>query len=121
VVEEAEKYKGKIHDAANLHDINFSFFQLRVRLQLLVSLRRMASNLTHTTFVNSLTDVKLADEFSAAGKSELETAINETIKWLNPLRKVRKRNIYIYITKGIRSNCEVGILFLFELVAYVLL
>ena len=32
---------------------------------------------------NSLTDEKLADKFDAADKSKLETAVNDTIKWLD--------------------------------------
>ena len=32
---------------------------------------------------NSLNDEKLADKFEAADKSKLETAVNDTIKWLD--------------------------------------
>jgi hypothetical protein len=46
-VEDAEKYKCNIDDSPNLRDINYPFFQLRMRLQLLVSPQRMASNLTY--------------------------------------------------------------------------
>ena len=32
---------------------------------------------------NSLTDEKLADKFDAADKSKLDSAVNDTIKWLD--------------------------------------
>ena len=58
MVEEAEKYKGKIYYSASVTILTL-FFQLRMRLQLLVSQQRTASNLTPTT----LNDEKLADKF----------------------------------------------------------
>ena len=52
MVEEAEKYIGKIYDFAFLHDAYLLlFFQLRMRLQLLISPRGTLLNLTRTTSV----------------------------------------------------------------------
>ena len=42
MVEEAENYKGKIDDSTILNALLFFLFQPRMRLQLLVSLKRMA-------------------------------------------------------------------------------
>ena len=72
-----EKYKGKIDGSANLHDINFFLFSWGWGYY---SCSYHASNLAHTTFINSLTDEKLANNFNAADQSELETVVNETIK-----------------------------------------
>jgi hypothetical protein len=44
IVEEAEKYKGKRDDSEASYNIYFLLFQLRMRMQQLVSLQRMASN-----------------------------------------------------------------------------
>ena len=42
MVEEAENYKGKIDDSTILNSLFFFLFQPRMRLQLLVSLKRIA-------------------------------------------------------------------------------
>jgi len=39
---------------------------------------------------NSITDEKLADKFEAADKTKLETAVNETISWLDSSQEASK-------------------------------
>ncbi|KAJ7940709.1 heat shock cognate 70 [Mycena leptocephala] len=65
MVEEAEKYKAEDEAAA-------------ARITSKNGLESYAYNLR-----NSLNDEKLADKFEAADKSKLETAVNDTIKWLD--------------------------------------
>ena len=69
-----------IHPAYNI--LTFFFFQLRTRLQLLVSVRRGLESYAYN-LRSSLSDEKLADKFETADKSKLETAVNEAIKWLD--------------------------------------
>jgi heat shock 70kDa protein 1/2/6/8 len=88
MIEEAEKYKGKIDDSTILHDTNFSpfFFSAEDEAAAAITakdgLESYAYNLR-----NSFTDEKLADKFDAADKSKLETAVNYTIKWLDASRE----------------------------------
>ena len=72
-----------------------------MRLQLLVSPQRMAL----TTFVNSLTNTKPADEFNAADKFRLET-VNETIKWFGTSQDGLEEDY-----KKFRGHCNVSIFF----------
>jgi len=65
MVEEAEKYKAEDEAAA-------------ARITSKNSLESYAYNLR-----NSLNDEKLADKFDPADKSKLESAVNDTIKWLD--------------------------------------
>jgi heat shock 70kDa protein 1/2/6/8 len=84
MVEKAEKYKCKIDDSTSLHDTNFSLSfpaedeAAAARITAKNGLESYAYNLR-----NSFTDEKLADKFDAADRSKLETAVNETIKWLD--------------------------------------
>ena len=83
MVEEAEKYKGKVDDSTILLILTFSLFSAEdeaaaARITAKNGLESYAYNLR-----NSLTDEKLADKFDAADKSKLETAVNDTIKWLD--------------------------------------
>ena len=99
-----------IDNSENLHDINF-FFQLRMRLQLLVSPQRMALNnlklrkLPHQQWSN----MKPAEEFNAADKSRLET-VNETIKWFGTSQDGLEE-VYKEKQKYTGHDCSVGILF----------
>ncbi|KAJ7062403.1 heat shock protein 70 family [Mycena amicta] len=65
MVNEAEKYKAEDEAAA-------------ARIASKNSLELYSYNLR-----NSITDEKLADKFEPADKTKLETAVNETIKWLD--------------------------------------
>jgi len=65
MVSEAEKYKAEDEEAA-------------ARITSKNGLESYAYNLR-----NSLSDEKLADKFEAADKTKLETAVNETIAWLD--------------------------------------
>ncbi|MBH0005029.1 Hsp70 family protein [Pseudoalteromonas sp. SWYJZ12] len=65
MVEEAEKYKAEDEAAAS-------------RITAKNGLESYAYNLR-----NSITDEKLADKFEAGDKAKLETAVNETISWLD--------------------------------------
>ncbi|KAF7338351.1 hypothetical protein MVEN_02060700 [Mycena venus] len=65
MVEEAEKYKAEDEAAA-------------ARITSKNALESYAYNLR-----NSLNDEKLADKFEAADKAKLESAVNDTIKWLD--------------------------------------
>jgi hypothetical protein len=75
----------------------FSFFQLRVRLQLLITAMNALESYAYN-LCDSLTDEKLADKFKlgAADKAELEGASTIQVLRLSnglmPLKKVRKRN-----------------------------
>jgi len=53
MVEEAEKYKCKIDDSSSLYDTYFFLPQVRTKLQLLLSLQRISSNLTPNNLCNS--------------------------------------------------------------------
>ncbi|KAJ7923964.1 heat shock protein 70kD, C-terminal domain-containing protein, partial [Mycena leptocephala] len=65
MVEEAEKYKAEDEAAA-------------ARITAKNGLESYTYN-----FRNSLNDEKPANKFEAANKSKLETAVNDTIKWLD--------------------------------------
>ena len=86
MVEEAEKYKGKIRIQSHHfpNDTNLYYISLAedeaaaARITSKNSLESYAYNLR-----NSLSDEKLADKFEAADKTKLETAVNDTIKWLD--------------------------------------
>ncbi|KAJ7053333.1 Hsp70 protein-domain-containing protein [Mycena amicta] len=65
MVNEAEKFKAEDEAAA-------------ARIASKNSLKSYSYNLR-----NSITDEKLADKFEPADKTKLETAVNETIKWLD--------------------------------------
>ncbi|KAJ7582786.1 heat shock protein HSS1 [Mycena floridula] len=72
MVNEAEQYKAEDEAAA-------------ARIASKNSLESYAYNLR-----NSMTDEKLADKFEAADKSKLETAVNETISWLDASQEASK-------------------------------
>jgi L1 cell adhesion molecule like protein len=72
MVSEAEKYKAEDEEAA-------------ARITSKNGLESYAYNLR-----NSLTDDKLADKFDAADKTKLETAVNETIQWLDASQEASK-------------------------------
>ena len=83
MVEEAEKYKGKIYDS--VHD-TYSIFSAedeaaaaRITAKNVLESYASAYNLR-----NSLTnDKKLTDKLNAADKAKLEGAVNDAIKWLD--------------------------------------
>ncbi|KAK7043605.1 Hsp70 chaperone [Paramarasmius palmivorus] len=72
MVNEAEKYKAEDEAAA-------------ARITAKNGLESFAYNLR-----NSMTDEKLADKFDPADKSKLETAVNETIQWLDASQEASK-------------------------------
>ncbi|ETW85799.1 hypothetical protein HETIRDRAFT_407686 [Heterobasidion irregulare TC 32-1] len=72
MVNDAEKYKAEDEEAA-------------ARIQSKNSLESYSYNLR-----NSLNDEKLADKFEAADKAKLETAVNETISWLDASQEASK-------------------------------
>ncbi|KAF5315971.1 hypothetical protein D9611_004634 [Ephemerocybe angulata] len=72
MVSEAEKYKAEDEEAA-------------ARITSKNGLESYAYNLR-----NSLNDDKLADKFDAADKTKLETAVNETIQWLDASQEASK-------------------------------
>ncbi|CAE6490392.1 unnamed protein product [Rhizoctonia solani] len=72
MVSEAEKYKQEDEEAA-------------ARITAKNALESYAYNLR-----NTLQDDKLADKFDAADKSKLETAVNETIAWLDASQEASK-------------------------------
>ncbi|KAH7340869.1 heat shock protein 70 family [Rhizoctonia solani] len=72
MVSEAEKYKQEDEEAA-------------ARITSKNALESYAYNLR-----NTLQDDKLADKFDAADKSKLETAVNETISWLDSSQEASK-------------------------------
>lgn len=72
MVNDAEKYKAEDEEAA-------------ARIQSKNSLESYSYNLR-----NSLSDEKLADKFEAADKAKLETAVNETISWLDASQEASK-------------------------------
>ena len=91
MVEEAEKYKGKIYDSAlHLYMILIYFFSAEdeaaaARITAKNGLESYAYNLR-----NSLTDEKLADKFEADDKAKLEAMVTETIKWLDASQEASK-------------------------------
>ena len=92
MVEEAEKYKGKIYDSAlHLYMILIYFFfsaedeAAAARITAKNGLESYAYNLR-----NSLTDEKLADKFEADDKAKLEAMVTETIKWLDASQEASK-------------------------------
>ena len=72
MVQEAEKYKAEDEAAAS-------------RIASKNTLESYAYNLR-----NTLTDDKLAAKFEAADKSKLESAVNETISWLDSSQEASK-------------------------------
>jgi len=72
MVNEAEKYKAEDEAAA-------------ARITAKNGLESYAYNLR-----NSMTEEKLADKFEASDKSRLETAVNETISWLDASQEASK-------------------------------
>ena len=72
MVNEAEKYKKEDEEAAS-------------RISAKNGLESYAYNLR-----NSLNDEQLKDKFDAADKSKLETAVNETISWLDNSQEASK-------------------------------
>jgi L1 cell adhesion molecule like protein len=72
MVEEAEKYKAEDEAAAS-------------RISSKNALESYSYNLR-----NTLTDEKLASKFEAADKSKLESAVNETISWLDGSQEASK-------------------------------
>ncbi|KAG1756496.1 heat shock protein HSS1 [Suillus paluster] len=72
MVNEAEKYKAEDEAAA-------------ARIQAKNGLESYAYNLR-----NSISDEKLADKFDPADKSKLESAVNETISWLDASQEASK-------------------------------
>ena len=72
MVNEAEKYKKEDEEAAS-------------RISAKNGLESYAYNLR-----NSLNDEQLKDKFDAADKSKLETAVNETISWLDNSQEAYK-------------------------------
>ena len=72
MVNDAEKYKQEDEEAAS-------------RIQAKNGLESYAYNLR-----NSLNDDKLKDKFDPADKTKLETAVNETIAWLDSSQEASK-------------------------------
>ena len=79
------KYKCKIDDSENLADINF-FFSAEDEAAAARSIAAK-NGLRIESYLYNLRklDEKIADKFDVAGKSKLETAVNETInsKWFD--------------------------------------
>ena len=90
MVNEAEKYKGQ-------WSVSWIVIRMLImspvaedeaaaaRIQAKNGLESYAYNLR-----NSITDEKLADKFEAADKTKLETAVNETISWLDSSQEASK-------------------------------
>ena len=88
MLREAEQYKGMqiIHlERCVLIYRSAEDEAAAARIQSKNALESYAYNLR-----NSITDEKLADKFEASDKSKLETAVNETIQWLDSSQEASK-------------------------------
>ena len=95
IVDEAEKYKGKVDDYAFFTRFLLCLFFFSAEDEA-VAARITAKNGVESyayNLRNSISDEKLADKFDAADKAKLEAAVTETIKWLNSFQEaVRSGN-----------------------------
>ncbi len=90
MVNEAEKYKGMYIFLCTSNSLLTLYFLAEdeaaaARITAKNGLESYAYNLR-----NSMTEEKLADKFEASDKSRLETAVNETISWLDASQEASK-------------------------------